>query len=235
MIQQVQRLRSDQWPTPAGVDADATWEERYAHEHARRVELEHDILRIKAELQRTRIQVVSARQMALHDDLTLLPNRTLFHERVRAALAAAADGGAPVAVLYLDLNGFKQINDTHGHHVGDKVLNIVGKRLGRAVRSHDTVARLGGDEFGCLLTGLSGHHELRQRAGELIKAVSTRLKIGEHLVHVNGSAGVAVSPRDGMTVAELLKSADAAMYRAKNWKGGVPRLDTVKVQRAVRL
>ena len=213
MSQQVQRLNDKHW---AGRnDPSASWEERFAQERARRLQLERDILRVKAELQRTRIQVVSARQMALHDDLTLLPNRTLFRERVRAALAGSVNGGAPVAVLYVDLNGFKLINDTYGHAVGDKVLNIIGTRLARAVRAQDTVARLGGDEFGCLLTGLSCHEELRQRARELITAVSTRLKIGAHVVHIQGSAGIATAPADGSSVDELLKSADAAMYRAK--------------------
>jgi len=203
------------------IDISASWEERFAREHARCIYLEQEILRLKAELQRTRIQVVSARQMALHDDLTLLPNRTLFRERVRSALAANGDGPAPVAVLYLDLNGFKQINDTYGHDVGDKVLNIVGTRLARAVRAEDTVSRLGGDEFGCLLTGLSGREDLRQRASTLIDAVSARVKIGGHVVRIQGSAGMATAPADGTTLDDLLKSADAAMYRAKKGKGGI--------------
>jgi len=232
MTHQMQRLPAT--ARPIRPEAQASWEQRFAEERARRIQLEREILRMKAKLQRTRIDVVSARQMALHDELTLLPNRTLFRERVRAALMGASQGVAPVAVLYLDLNGFKLVNDTYGHAVGDKVLNIIGTRLGRAVRSQDTVARLGGDEFACLLTGLTGQLELRQRAGQVIKAVSARLKIGDHLVHIDGSAGVAVSPADGNNVDELLKSADEAMYRAKKMKEGGARSAVVSLPKTAR-
>ena len=190
-------------------------------ERVRSRQLERELARTKAELTRAISQVVTARQRAMHDELTLLPNRTLFRDRVRSALADTDGGQGPLAVLYLDLDGFKLINDTHGHDVGDKLLTIVGTRLARAVRAEDTVSRLGGDEFGCLLTGLASREELRGRANKLVEAISTRLRIGDLVVSVQGSTGIAMAPRDGTTVDDLMKNADAAMYRAKRRKSRV--------------
>ena len=161
-----------------------------------------------------------ARHQALHDGLTLLPNRACFRERLDRALAHAGSRREGLAVLYLDLDGFKAVNDSHGHAVGDDLLKIVAARLMRALRAEDVVGRLGGDEFACLLTNATGQDQLRQVACHLFDAVSAPMTIGQLKVSVRPSIGIAVCPDDGLTCDGLLNSADTAMYRAKREQSG---------------
>ena len=161
-----------------------------------------------------------ARHLALHDGLTLLPNRGCFRERLDRALAHAGSQRGGLAVLYLDLDGFKAVNDAHGHAVGDDLLKIVAARLMRALRAEDVVGRLGGDEFACLLTDATGRDQLRQLACHLFDTVSAPVKIGQLKVSVRPSIGIAVCPDDGLTCDGLLNSADTAMYRAKREQSG---------------
>ena len=154
------------------------------------------------------------RQRALHDPLTGLPNRVLFLDRLEQALARLARHSMLAAVLFLDLDQFKLVNDSLGHHVGDELLTAVAPRLLEAVRASDTVARFGGDEFGILLEDVSGEHDAIEMA-ERIAAVFTRpfrLDGAEHFV--SASIGIAVA-RGGEAPAALIRDADAAMYRAK--------------------
>jgi diguanylate cyclase (GGDEF)-like protein len=123
--------------------------------------------------------------------------------------------------MYVDLDGFKDVNDTHGHAVGDELLHIIGTRLARAVRGGDTVARLGGDEFACLLVGVAEPAQVQQRARELMKAVSAKLRIGNRLITGRASIGIAMSPADGIQAEDLLDRADQAMYRAKQNGSGI--------------
>ncbi len=152
--------------------------------------------------------------LALHDALTGLPNRTLFRDRIEQAIAAHARSGSDFAVLVLDLDRFKEINDTLGHHTGDVLLEELGRRLEGTVREADTVARLGGDEFGMLLDGCD-----RELVGQLVERVHAAL--GPHFVlhgvplAVEASVGVALYPEHGDEVDVLLQRADIAMYNAK--------------------
>ena len=152
--------------------------------------------------------------MARHDALTDLPNRIEFEERIQAALLRAQNG-EHAAVLSLDLDRFKQVNDTLGHPVGDALLKIVAGRLRRVVREHDTVARLGGDEFAIIQLGANQPEGATRLAQRLIDAISAPYEIEGQQIVIGTSVGIAVAPTDGDAVAVLLKSADVALYRAK--------------------
>jgi diguanylate cyclase (GGDEF)-like protein len=160
------------------------------------------------------------RHRALHDDLTALPNRAHFRARLDQALERAPQRRPTLAVLYVDLDGFKPINDRHGHSTGDALLRIVATRLQRAVRSEDLVCRLGGDEFACLLSQEMDREKLGELACKLFDVVSAPLKVGPLELCVRPSIGIAVCPEDGHTTAMLLECADAAMYSAKRQQTG---------------
>jgi diguanylate cyclase (GGDEF)-like protein/PAS domain S-box-containing protein len=153
--------------------------------------------------------------MAHHDAVTGLPNRVLLLDRIDQALARGRRESMPVAVLFLDLDGFKAINDTVGHHVGDRLLNEVAGRLQNVVRERDTVARLGGDEFAVVLEGMTSMNSLSGVARKLLNAVASPYVIDDRDLYVTTSIGVARFPRDGDDVHTLLRKADGAMYRAK--------------------
>ena len=156
-----------------------------------------------------------ARVLALHDPLTGLPNRRQFDEAVAAAVAAPPRAGASHAVLLLDLNGFKRVNDVYGHAAGDEVLIRVGARLGGAVRDGDLVARLGGDEFGVLSRHVPGPEAAMGVAMRIIESLDAPVTAhgGAHMV--GAAIGIALTPQDGSDSAELLRKADIALYRAK--------------------
>jgi two-component system CheB/CheR fusion protein len=153
--------------------------------------------------------------LATHDDLTGLPNRTLFNDRLRLALARATRSHESLAVLFLDLDNFKVINDTLGHDVGDKLLKQTAARLLECIRAEDTVARLGGDEFVILLEGAE-RHAAAMTAERLISALSTSYMLGEHECFVSASIGISMFPEDASDPNGLMRNADAAMYRAKD-------------------
>jgi diguanylate cyclase (GGDEF)-like protein/PAS domain S-box-containing protein len=155
------------------------------------------------------------RQMAFSDALTGLPNRTLFHDRLKQGLASASRRDSPLAVFFLDLDRFKVINDSLGHDVGDRVLISVAQRLGECLRDEDTLARLGGDEFAILLPEISGARGASSVADKLLRALAAPQLINGHELTVGASIGIALFPEDGSDVQSLLRSADAAMYSAK--------------------
>ena len=203
-----------------------------AHERARRERADADLNSVRAELVEaqnelagTRAEGLRVHHLALHDDLTALPNGSFFRERIDRELAGAEPERRALAVLYLDLDGFKAINDMHGHDVGDDVLRIIAARLARTVRADDTVGRLGGDEFACLLTHMPSRARLCRLACELFDAVSAPFKLGSLELSVRTSIGVAVFPADGANATALLKSADLAMYRAKRQQTGYAFFD----------
>lgn len=175
---------------------------------------------VQAELADTRAGERRARHQALHDGLTSLPNRGHFREQLACCLAETSPPTEHLAVLVLDLDGFKQINDTHGHDAGDELLCIIAARLHRAVRAEDMVSRLGGDEFACLLAGVPNQAQLRRLACKLFDAVAAPVKIGEMRLAVRPSIGIARYPLDGLTPESLLKQADLAMYQAKRAQTG---------------
>jgi diguanylate cyclase (GGDEF)-like protein/PAS domain S-box-containing protein len=155
------------------------------------------------------------RHLAEHDFLTDLPNRVLFLDRLHQALANARRQNTKVAVMFLDLDRFKAINDTHGHLAGDAVLKEVAVRLVRCVRGVDTVSRLGGDEFVVILADIGGADQAAHVAGSVMNAVSQPMWIGDHEVSLSVSIGISIFPCDGEDVDTLLRHADIAMYHAK--------------------
>jgi diguanylate cyclase (GGDEF)-like protein/PAS domain S-box-containing protein len=159
------------------------------------------------------------RHRAFHDELTGLANRALFFDRVEHALLRATREDGQIAVLFVDLDDFKAINDRLGHAAGDTVLQEVAKRLLAGARSSDTVARLGGDEFGVLLEGVSSPRAV-QAAERALKALGAPVEVDDEALQVSASAGVAVSVADARDVEDLLRKSDIAMYEAKrNGKG----------------
>jgi diguanylate cyclase (GGDEF)-like protein/PAS domain S-box-containing protein len=166
--------------------------------------------------------VSAARAMALqmthlaqHDFLTGLPNRMLLNDRVSQAIALAPRHQKKVAVLFLDLDGFKYINDSLGHPTGDKLLQSIAKRLVNCVRRSDTVSRQGGDEFVVLLSEVERPEDPAIAARRLLQAVAEPHSIDQHDLHVTTSIGLSVYPNDGLDAETLIKNADTAMYQAK--------------------
>ncbi|MDH3230391.1 MAG: EAL domain-containing protein [Alphaproteobacteria bacterium] len=153
--------------------------------------------------------------LALHDPLTSLPNRTLLMDRLDHAIAASRRGGTRLALLILDLDRFKEINDTLGHAVGDSLLVAVGQMLGSPLRASDTVARLGGDEFAILLPSVAGLEQARDVAERIAAATSQAFPVEDLMLDVGVSIGAALYPDHGETAADLMRSADVAMYMAK--------------------
>jgi diguanylate cyclase (GGDEF)-like protein/PAS domain S-box-containing protein len=152
---------------------------------------------------------------AYHDSLTLLPNRLLFRDRIGVALAHARRNTRSSAVMFLDLDQFKLVNDTLGHTVGDRLLQVIGSRLVTCVRAEDTVARMGGDEFTVLLSDLHDRRGAAAVAQKILEAVRHPVIVDEHELYVTTSVGIAIFPDDGQDAEALLKNADRAMYRAK--------------------
>jgi diguanylate cyclase (GGDEF)-like protein len=163
-----------------------------------------------------------ARAMALqmthsaeHDFLTGLPNRMLLNDRIRQAISFAPRHMKHVAVLFLDLDGFKHINDSLGHPTGDRLLQSIAKRLVECVRASDTVSRQGGDEFVVLLSEVELAEDAAITARRMLQAVALPHSIDQHDLHVTTSIGVSVYPDDGLDAEALIKNADTAMYQAK--------------------
>ena len=173
------------------------------------------VTKIQEELAGAEEREKRARYLAFHDDLTALTNRRFFRERLGCALRNQGAGPPHLAVIYLDLDDFKALNDTYGHATGDALLNLVAERLAHALRAEDLVSRLGGDEYACLITGVSSRDRLQHIASTLFESVSAPFKIGALTLHVRPSIGIAVCPSDGTTTDDLVKAADTAMYEAK--------------------
>ncbi len=155
------------------------------------------------------------RHLAFHDNLTGLPNRALLHERMDAAIAQCLGRSRNLALLFLDLDGFKAVNDSLGHDAGDDLLRQLAVRLNRAVRSDDTVARLAGDEFIIILNGIAGHRDAEEVAAQILADLSRGFQLGEAFVNVTASIGIALFPEHGTEIEKLIRYADTAMYLAK--------------------
>jgi diguanylate cyclase (GGDEF)-like protein/PAS domain S-box-containing protein len=153
--------------------------------------------------------------LAQYDTLTGLPNRSLFRDRLEQAMAQATRSGRPVAVLFIDLDGFKLINDTLGHAIGDKLLQEAAARLGECLRRGDTVGRFGGDEFGVVLSDLAKPGDVSLVAQKIITSLARPFELDGHRTFVTGSVGITLYPADATDLGVLIMNADAAMYRAK--------------------
>jgi len=155
-------------------------------------------------------------EIALYDELTNLPNRRVLGERIERAIAASQQTKKYLAVIYIDLDGFKLVNDTHGHAVGDELLCAIAQRLASAVRSGDTVCRLGGDEFVVLLADLASSEAALPSVQRIVRTCAEPVLIESHSLHVSASVGVAFFHGHGSIGADLLlRQADQAMYQAK--------------------
>jgi diguanylate cyclase (GGDEF)-like protein len=152
---------------------------------------------------------------ATHDALTELPNRTLLQDRLDHAISNALRNDTWVGVIFLDLDGFKRVNDSLGHTMGDALLVEVAKRLRSAMREQDTVARWGGDEFVFVLEGMSRQEIIAQLAEKILRCFRKPFRMDGRELYVTGSIGISLCPKDGSDAEDLLKKADAAMYRVK--------------------
>jgi diguanylate cyclase (GGDEF)-like protein/PAS domain S-box-containing protein len=160
----------------------------------------------------TALQIAHSAQ---HDFLTGLPNRMLLNDRIDQAIILARRSKLQVAVLFLDLDGFKHINDSLGHPIGDKLLKSIGLRLVKCVRSTDTVSRQGGDEFVVLLSAVNRPNSAAVTAAKILDAIAKPHSIDQHELHVTASIGVSAYPDDGLNAETLIKNADTAMYQMK--------------------
>ncbi len=179
-------------------------------------EMQRRIGQAMAELDASRNHMA---HMARHDSLTGLPNRAVFLDRLEHAIVAAKRKGGCLAVLFIDLDRFKDVNDTHGHAFGDEALVQTARLLQSAVREVDTVARWGGDEFVILLEDMDEEHEARRVAQALVDRFSQGTVVQRQRIETGASIGISMYPRDGFEAAELIQRADEAMYLAKHRAG----------------
>ncbi|BDX02355.1 hypothetical protein MACH16_11030 [Marinomonas pontica] len=206
---QVQPRFENRWVRKDGKVVNVLWSARWSEEHQVRIAVAHDI---------TERKEMEARLLyaAGHDDLTCLPNRTLLLDRLQTALTLADREQVGLSVLFIDIDGFKDVNDLRGHAVGDLLLQQIAERLGACVRKSDTVGRLGGDEFLIILNKAS------TLEGMALVAEKIRAELGRAFVidgvesRVSASIGAARYPEDGKAPLALVQSADKAMYVAKN-------------------
>lgn len=192
-----------------GVIRDMT-ERKYMEDELKRTAAE--LIRSNAELKQSASRL---RHLANHDVLTGLPNRKLFHERLGQSIAWAKENSQPVGLLFLDLDGFKLINDTQGHDVGDLLLKAIARRLKSCLRGSDTVSRLGGDEFTVILPAIPTAQDAARVAEKILTTLAKPFAIEGHAIFVTISIGISLYPPNGATVEALVKEADGAMYSAK--------------------
>lgn len=159
-----------------------------------------------------------AQHAAFHDALTGLPNRALFENRLEHGLAQAKRHGFTLAVMFVDLNGFKAINDIHGHAVGDALLKLVAERLQENTREDDTLCRYGGDEFLYLLMSIDNDQHVQHIAEKILTAIQKPCALSVGDVVVKSSIGISIFPKDASSASDLIASADKAMYQAKRTK-----------------
>jgi diguanylate cyclase len=198
----------------------ATVNDALAEEIDERNTLEHQLSESAAALSESKVQERKSRHLALHDGVTGLANVTLFKDRLRNGLAQAKRHGWRLAVMFIDLDEFKGVNDSHGHDVGDRVLQMVAQRIQSLVRAGDTVSRRGGDEFLFLMLEATDENSAANLAAKIIDNVARPCEVEGLRLTVRPSIGIALYPEDGRSGQELLKNADIAMYAAKQQKSG---------------
>ena len=191
-----------------------------AKEIDERQQLEDRLSNSDRALSESRVRERTSSHNALHDPVTGLPNLQLFKDRLRNGLAQAKRHNWRLAVMFIDLDEFKSVNDTHGHETGDRVLQEVAKRLQTIVRSGDTVSRRSGDEFLFLMLEVKDESSAGALAAKIVSNIAEVCEIDGEKFTVKASIGIALYPEDGCSTQELLKHADAAMYAAKQQQKG---------------
>jgi diguanylate cyclase (GGDEF)-like protein len=181
-------------------------------------------------LAESRAREQMALRMAAHDELTGLPNRRAFVQQSGRALHDHSLHAHVFCLLFIDLDGFKAVNDELGHASGDALLQVVGRRLTHAMRRDDFVGRLGGDEFVCLLPNLQSSAQARVLADKVVESITAPYRVGRRIVQIGASVGAALYPRHGHTLAQLLAHADEALRGAKAHKLGPPRLNAAALR-----
>ena len=187
----------------------------HQHIESELAEAKLDLAEAHADLSESRASEEEARHDALHDTLTSLPNRALFDQGLEHGLVQARRHGWGLALLFVDVDDFKGINDTYGHHVGDDVLLMIAERLRSFVRAEDMVSRWGGDEFVCLLLEIESEAVVTRLAQRMCRSIAEEFESGGVTLSVGCSIGIALYPEHGDSADVLLKNADRAMYEAK--------------------
>ena len=180
-----------------------------------------DLAEVREDLSKSQVKEEEAQQIALQDALTGLPNRVSFEQRLDHGLIQAKRHGWGLAVLFIDIDKFKDVNDTHGHDLGDQVLLMVANRLQSCVRDEDMVSRWGGDEFVCLLLEVKQDADVTRLAEKMITRIAEACEFNGITLSIRASIGIAIYPADGETADILIKNADTAMYKAKGTKNRV--------------
>lgn len=189
---------------------------------AERIEIEselvdkrHDLSEVYAALSKSQSQEEDAIYIGLHDALTELPNRLLFEQRLDYGLIQAKRHGWKLAILFIDLDKFKDINDTYGHQIGDQVLMLVANRLKVFVRGEDMVSRWGGDEFVCILLNVNLEAGVISLAEKIVAHIAEECEFDGIVLSISATIGIAIYPQDGETADVLFKNVDRAMYKSK--------------------
>ena len=189
---------------------------------AERIEIEselvdkrNDLSEVYAALSKSQSQEEDAIYIGLHDALTELPNRLLFEQRLDYGLIQAKRHNWKIAILFIDLDKFKDINDTYGHQIGDKVLMLVANRLKVFVRGEDTVSRWGGDEFVCILLNVNLEADVISLAEKIVAHIAEECEFDGIVLSISATIGIAIYPQDGETADILFKNVDRAMYKSK--------------------
>ncbi|PKM78775.1 MAG: diguanylate cyclase [Firmicutes bacterium HGW-Firmicutes-15] len=179
-------------------------------------QLKNMIKELGLEYEQVKASETISRHQSLHDSLTGLPNRNLFIDRLNNVLNLAKRNGEMLAVMFLDLDGFKEVNDNFGHQVGDQVLQMTAERIKLLLRDSDTLARLGGDEFVLLLPRISSTHDAATVADKIRSVFKQPFTIFDHNILLTPSIGISIYPGDGNDAQSLIKNADMAMYTVKS-------------------
>jgi len=174
-----------------------------------------DLAKVRDDLSQSQAKEEETRRSTFQDALTGLPNRVLFEEHLTQGLIQAKRHGWGLAVLFIDIDNFKSINDSHGHDLGDKVLLTVANRLQSYVREEDTVSRWGGDEFMCLLLEVKQEADATRLAEKMVNRIAEACEFNGIVLSIRASIGIAIYPADGETADILFKNADRAMFKAK--------------------
>ncbi|MBD2188469.1 GGDEF domain-containing protein [Pseudanabaena mucicola] len=192
-----------------------------------------ELLDIRADLSKSQVKEKDALHIALHDSLTGLPNRLLLEQHLDHGLTQARRYSWKLAILFIDLDKFKNVNDSYGHDIGDKVLITVAERLQASVRAEDMVCRWGGDEFICVLLNVNYEDDVINLANKMVEQISQECNFDGTVVSITATVGIALCPRDGETAEILFRQVDRAMYKSKGTDQRVTLFDAAILENPI--